>query len=288
MHNILYHTPSSLSEAVSLLLELKDARVLAGGTDLIAKWKKSNFFDMAIIDIRNVQALQILEETKDGLYIGAGVTMDRVSENLAILSKYSILAEAASKVGSVQIRNLATIGGNACNAAPSADMVLPLIAYDAIALIVSKNKERQVALRNFFIGPGKTILEKGEILKGFVLPNPPINASVSFIKHSRRAGMDLATVGVAMLMTVKNGSIEMLRIVLGAVGPTPIFVEGLERFSGNMLNSDLVLQIVEHGAKAASPITDVRGSKEYREAIIRKSISNCFKGYVENNGCCIR
>lgn len=280
MHNISYHAPCKLSDAVSLLLELEGSRILAGGTDLIAKWKKSHFFDMTLVDIRNIPELSVIEEVEEGLFIGAGVTMDRVSEDERILSKFPILAEAASKVGSVQVRNLATIGGNTCNAAPSADTVLPLMVYGAEAVIAAKEGERRVALREFFIGPGKTVLKKGDVLKGFVIPNPPANSFAYFVKHSRRPGMDLATVGVAVLLVLESEKTADIKVILGAVGPTPIFVKGLDIFFGGKIDPDFVTRIAEHCANAASPITDVRGSKTYREAMIKRSVALCFRNHT--------
>lgn len=277
MNNITYYAPETISEAVSLLSEVEDARILAGGTDLIAKWKKSHFFDMNLVDIRNIGELSIVEEREGGLFIGAGITMDRVNEHAKINEKFPILAEAAGKVGSVQIRNLATIGGNSCNGAPSADTVLPLIAYGAEVLIVSKSGERTCALKDFFKGPGKTALERGEMLKGFFLAYPSHGTVGTFVKHSRRPGMDLATVGVAAIVRQDAGKIADIRVVLGAVGPVPIYVDGLGGFVGKEMGA-VSEEIVDICANAAKPITDVRGSKEYRSAMVRRSVALCLEG----------
>ncbi|MDL2264122.1 xanthine dehydrogenase family protein subunit M [Synergistaceae bacterium OttesenSCG-928-I11] len=277
MNNITYHAPKTIAEAVSLLSEVQEARILAGGTDLIAKWKKSHFFDMNLVDIRNIGELSVIEEREGRLFIGAGVTMDRVCENPAINEKFPILAEAASKVGSVQIRNLATIGGNSCNAAPSADTVLPLIAYGADVCIVSKSGERRCALKDFFKGPGKTALEKGEMLKGFSLPYPAHGTVGMFVKHSRRPGMDLATVGVATVVRLDAGKIAGIHVVLGAVGPVPIDVEGLDVFVGKEMGAASE-KIAGVCTDAAKPITDVRGSKEYRSEMVRRSVALCLEG----------
>lgn len=280
MNNIGYYAPETISDAVALLSEVPDACVLAGGTDLIAKWKKSHFFDMNLVDIRNVRELSAVEEHEDGLFVGAGVMMDRVCENPKIGEYFPILAEAAGKVGSVQIRNLATIGGNSCNAAPSADTVLPLIAYGAEALIVSRTGERRCALRDFFTGPGKTVLRKWEILKGFLLAFPAAETSGVFVKHSRRPGMDLATVGVAAVSRKEGGKLTDIKVVLGAVGPVPICVSGLNAFVGEELGA-VSGRIVDICTAAAKPITDVRGSREYRNEMVRRSVSICLEAFAK-------
>jgi len=179
----------------------------------------------------------------------------------------------------VQVRNLATIGGNSCNAAPSADTVLPLIVYGAEAVIVSVSGERRCTLKDFFVGPGKTVMEPGEMLKGFVLPKPKPCTVASFAKHSRRAGMDLATVGVAVRICLKKGETvaEEISVALGAVGPVPVSVKGIEKFNGADLSSDNVLkEIAEYSFEQASPITDVRGSKDYRSKMIVQNVKDCI------------
>lgn len=280
MNNVAYFAPETLADAIEVLNAQEGARILAGGTDLIAKWKKSHCFDMKLVDIRRIAELKEIRETTEGLFIGAGVTMAEVNESVEIAKKYPILAEAAGRVGSVQIRNMATIGGNACNAAPSADTVLPLIAYGAQVVVRSKSGECRSPLRDFFVGPGKTVMQAGDILKGLLLPNPSPQTAAFFVKHSRRAGMDLATVGVAMVLNLDGSrkKIEEIKVVLGAVGPVPIFVKNLESVVGKDAESKEVSRFVaDQAAKDASPITDVRGSKEYRDAMIRRSVEVCFE-----------
>lgn len=283
MFNVTYFAPNKLSDALDYLSEHKGARILAGGTDLIAKWKKIGHPDMELLDIRNIENFKEISASESGLFIGAGATMDMIQYNEVILGKFPVLAEAAGKVGSVQVRNMATIGGNSCNAAPSADTVLPLIAYGAEAVIVSKNAEKRCPLKKFFVGPGKTILQQGELLKGFYVPYPSEASGAAFAKHSRRVGMDLATVGVAVNLELKNdGGLEKLTVALGAVGPTPIVVDSFTACIGEKLSEDLILKISEEAASAASPITDVRGSREYRMDMITENIKACLSKIAAN------
>lgn len=278
MNNIVYYAPDSIAEAVGLLDADETLRVIAGGTDLIAKWKKSTRFDMKLMDIRNITELREIKPSGDCLFIGAGVSMSDISESQCILDSYPILAEAAGSVGSVQIRNMATIGGNICNAAPSADTALPLIVYKAEAVVISKSGEREVQIEDFFVGPGKTELEPGEMLKGICIPPHPGRAAGHFIKHSRRVGMDLATVGAGMLLALDGtGTVEELRVALGAVGPTPILVKGLASIIGaNVKIAGIREQIAAQALAEARPISDVRGSGKYREEMIYRSVVDCF------------
>ena len=281
MNNVTYFAPETLAEALELLDAHEGARVLAGGTDLIAKWKKSHCFDMKLVDIGRIAELKEIRETTEGLFVGAGVTMTEINESAAIAKKYPILAEAAGRVGSVQVRNMATIGGNVCNAAPSADTVLPLIACNAQTVVCSKTGECKSSLRNFFVGPGKTTLEAGCLFKGLLLPEPAPQTAAFFVKHSRRAGLDLAPVGVAVVLDLDGSGkkLEGIRVVLGAVGPTPIFVKGLEPvFGKDFASKEVGLFVADRAAADASPITDVRGSKEYREEMVRRSVLTCFEG----------
>lgn len=276
MFNITYFAPDKLSDALDYLSEHKEVRILAGGTDLIAKWKKIGHPDMDLLDIRNIENFKEISASENRLFIGAGATMDMVQYNDVIQEKFPILAKAAGMVGSVQVRNMATIGGNSCNAAPSADTVLPLIVYDAEAVIVSKNAEKRCPLKKFFIGPGKTILQQGELLKGFSVPFHAKGSRAAFAKHSRRVGMDLATVGVAVDICLSGDTIVSAKVVLGAVGPIPIFVMGLEGFTGAKINDGVIREIALISADQAMPITDVRGSKEYRKDMVCENVKKCL------------
>ena len=284
MNNVLHYAPQTLAEALSLLAENPQARVLAGGTDLIARWKKSDRADLTLVSLRRIDELARIEADEDGLFIGAAVTMDRLMEPGPVRSTYPALAQAAGQVGSVQIRNLATIGGNAVNAAPSADTVPPLIIYRAEAVIASGQAERRCPLEDFFTGPGRTVLQPGEILKGFRLPPQAAGSAAAFVKHSRRAGMDLATVGAALGLSVAADgfSLSSLRLVLGAVGPTPILVRGLSVVGRSLKSAAALSELIgEQAVLEARPITDVRGSRDYRLAMVRETARACFETAIE-------
>jgi CO/xanthine dehydrogenase FAD-binding subunit len=283
VNNVVYFSPNTLQEALAMLGNQDEAKILAGGTDLIAKWKKSLRFDMKLVYIKKIPELRIINESGEGLFIGSAVTMDDINDSKIISQKFPILAEACGKVGSVQIRNMATIGGNCCNAAPSADTALPLMVYSANTVIASKSGERKCPIHEFFESPGKTILQKCELLKGFMIPYQSPGSYSFFVKHSRRAGMDLATVGVAMLLVIdeKKMKVKGIKVALGAVGPTPILVKGLEEAIGKTMDDEFISFISEQSTKEGSPITDVRGSKGYRERMIRENVTVCCKEIIK-------
>lgn len=276
MFNITYFAPDKLSDALDYLSEHKHARVLAGGTDLVVKWKKTGNPDMDLVDIRNIEKLKDIYASQSGLFVGCGATMVMVQSNDLVNEMFPILAEAASNIGSVQIRNMATIGGNSCNASPSADTVLPLIVYGAEAVIISKDVEKRCPLEKFFVGPGKTILKQGELLKGFFVPRPTKGTYAVFARGSRRVGMDLATVGVAIAICLAGNVIRSIRVALGAVAPIPLLINGLEEFIGAKISEDIIEEIASISAQQAIPITDVRGSKEYRKEMIYENVKKCF------------
>lgn len=283
MHNIIYYSPKYINDALKYLNENSDAKIIAGGTDIIARWKKINFPDMRLVDVKEIESFADISETESELFIGAGTKIETVHYSEKIINNLPILSKAAGMIGSVQIRNMATIGGNCCNAAPSADTALPLIVYGAKAVIASLDGEKHVPLQEFFKAPGKTVLSAGEILKGFYIPKQKKNSSAAFLKHSRRVGMDLATVGVAVNLTVdEKCNCQSIKIALGAVGPTPILIDATEIVKDSLLTENNMEAIAEFSAEKASPISDVRGTKEYRKAMIKENIKNCIICAMKN------
>ena len=283
MNNIRYHSPKTLIEAVQYLADNPDVKIIAGGTDLYAGWAKQGYKDMHLMDIRNIEKFADVKDEGDTIFIGAGALMSDLQYSDVVLKNYPILSEAAGRVGSVQMRNMATVGGNSCNAAPSADTVTPLIVYTAEAVIVSVKGERKSELQNFFKGVGKTVLEQGEMLKGFLLPKPYRKSAAVFVKHSRRTAMDLATVSVSVNVTAdKNNNFKDVRIAMGVVSPTPVFVNEFDEFYGTPIdNYKTIKKMVEIAAAKTTPRTSLRGTKEYREDMINLHLEESLKKAIE-------
>lgn len=271
MHWFDYCAPKGLEEALDVFAEYGErARALAGGTDLILFMEKGRLKPDLVVEIPFCPPFVGVEATDNHIRIGSRTTMRELETSPLIREKTPILAEAASKVGSLQIRNLATIGGNICTASPAGDTLPALLVLDASVKIVSKKGERIIPLREFFLGPGETILQPDELLTEVIVPIPPYRSGWSFYKLSVRRYMDIAIVNAAALVQVnEDGFITDAKIALGSVAPTPIRAhEAEERLKGNTINDILLDEVGKLAQEASSPITDQRGTAEYRRIMV--------------------
>lgn len=267
------YQPSSLLEA-SRLLRDKGAggRFLAGGTDLVIAIKEKGLVPKYLVDLKKVPGLSGIQENGDGsITIGALTTMREIETDPLLNNKYPFLCQSAAEVGSIQIRNRATVGGNMANATPSADVAPSLIALNATAKIVSGADARIVPLEEFFRGPGQSVMNTDEILAEITIPKTSPRLVGEYIKFSPRDMMDLAYVGVAVVYTLdeKEKRCENVRIVLGAVAPTPIRARKAETvLEGQILTEETATKAGEESAKESKPISDVRSSADYRRAMV--------------------
>ncbi len=197
-----YHAPTSLPEALDFLAKYDGkGRVLAGGTDLLVSMKKREIVPEHLINLKGIAELKGIHDEKEGMRIGALVTLGEIEHSKMIQDKFRVLWDAAQVMASPQIRNLGTIGGNLCSAAPSADTAPPLIVLDASVEIIGPKGKRKVLVEKFFKGPGESVLKPGEILTQIMIPNPLEKSSGAYFKLMRRAAMDLAQVGVAACLS---------------------------------------------------------------------------------------
>ena len=266
MRRFEYFEPKTLGEAASLLARYAGrAQPLAGGTDLLVELKEQLRRADCVINIKKIPGIEGLSfDARQGLRIGALATAREVEISPVVLEKYASLAQAARELGSIQVRNRATIVGNVCRASPSADALPPLIADGAQVVIHGGNGKRQVALEDFFTGPGKTLLKPDELVIELRIPPPAPRTGKVYLKHGRRKAMELATVGVAVSL-----SEEDIRIVLGAVAPTPIRARRAEELlRGKTLNDALIDKAAAAAASEARPISNVRASAEYRREMV--------------------
>ena len=263
----------NLRHAVALAEEHGDqARIIAGCTDFLVRWRQGVWRPKYVINIGNIAALKRSSfSTRSGLRLGSLVTVRDIEINPIIRQRYPALAAAASAFAGVQIRNLATVGGNVCNASPAGDTLPALLAFDAKCRITGTGSERIVPLDQFFTGPGGTVLEKGEILAEIHLPPPPRTSGSLYIKHSPRAAMDIATLGVASTVSLRDrGRVcSDVKIALGAVAPTPIRAYAAEDvLRGKSVTPELLAQAAQEAQICASPIDDLRGSATHRKDIV--------------------
>jgi CO/xanthine dehydrogenase FAD-binding subunit len=259
-----------LSQAFQLMEKGEQVYPLAGGTDLMVGMRGGKFSAKVLLDVKELEELKVLKEDEKGITIGAGITLNEAADYAPIVKNIPILAEGCHSVGSYSIRNRATIAGNICNASPAADTAAPLYCLDAAVNIVGSGGTRSVAIDEFFTGPGKTALKKGELVLSVFIPKPYPQGKGVYIKASRTGSVDLATVGVA----VQSWG-ERTKIAIGAVAPTPVRAVTVEKAVNEKGEKDWA-----RAAKLVhddiSPITDLRGSREYRyhmvEVLVRRGL----------------
>lgn len=277
-----YLAPATLKEACALLREYEgEAKILAGGTDLLVNMKHRTAVPRYLVGLKPLQGLdRMIESEGNGLQIGPLVPLQDIANSRIMKDRFGALAFACSKIGTPQIRNMATIGGNLCNASPSADSVPPLIALGARVRLASHEGERVVSLEDFFTGPGKTVLSWGEILCEIEIPSPQLHTGVVYEKVPARAAVDIAAVGVAVSITLdpKSGDCSDVRIVLGAVSPTPMRARKAEEMlRGKKIEEGLILKASQSASEEAHPITDVRSTSSYRVEMVKVLTKNAVK-----------
>ena len=264
-----YFAPRTLAEACGILDSHNgDARVVAGGTDLLLKMKAGRAAPKVVVNIKRIPELRGLTFAAQ-LNLGALTTLEEIKRSPIIHEHYPALAAAASTMASAQIRNLATVGGNLCNAAPSADLSPILIAMRAVARITGPGGERRVPLDEFFTGPGSSVLMPGELLVALKVPRP--DGPSLYLKHAPRECMDIAVVGVGLAIDVETSrrDVSTARIVLGAVAPVPMrAVRAEQELNGKQLTPERIVRAARIAAEECAPIDDVRGSAWYRRKMV--------------------
>jgi len=274
MKSFEYFVPHSLDEAIGLLDKHgKEAKILAGGTDLIVQMKNGSIRPSFVIDVKNIPALNRLElDRNDNLHIGAAVPFSRIVALTRVKEEFGLLHQACSLVGSDQIRNRATMGGNICNAAPSADSAPPLLCLGAKVIAADAKGQYSITMDKFFLGPGQTALKSGQIMVEIEVPAPPDRSSGSYLRLTTREEMDIALVGVASFVTfAATGNVcREVKIAMGAVSPTPIMTLKAEAvLKGKPITAAGIEQAGELAANCCSPISDMRASAEYRREMVK-------------------
>ena len=261
-----YVAPRSVAEAVGLLSTRPQARPLAGGTDLLVQLRSGGKETDLVIDVKHIPELNhIRYDPAGGLTLGAAAPCCRIYEDQAVKQAYPALAEVAALIGGRQIQNRASIGGNLCNAAPSADSIPVLIAHGAVCRVAGPGGTREIAAENFCTAPGRTVLQPGDLLVALHLPRPPARFAAHYLRFTPRNEMDIAVAGAGVAVWLENGAFRSARIALSAVAPTPLYVrEAGEWLAGKPVNGESVNKAAEMAKEAARPITDMRGTAEFR------------------------
>jgi len=269
------YEPESIEDASRLLAKFRGkGRVLAGGTDLLLQLKRGQLNLAAVISLKKIKGLNKIRFTrKEGLRIGAMVTWSQLLESKPVSRNYPLLRKAAEKMGSMQIRNVATLTGNLAHASPAANGPIPLLVYEATCVIQGPNGRRVIPVEKIFGGVQKNTLRRSEILTEILVPLPPAGARGTYYKFGLRQAMDLAVVGVGTLVRTKNGAFDEVRIALGSVAPKPFRVKKAERLlKGKRIEDRLIRDVSEAAVVESAPITDIRASKEYRIELIKELI----------------
>lgn len=299
MSTIYYHTmptfeqyfqPKMVEEAVFLLARYgEEAKILAGGTDLLVLMRSRAVAPGCIVDITRIPGLAYIKyDGADTLRIGALATLRAVELSKTVKEEYPLLYEAISQMATTQVRHMGTVIGNLCRASPAADTAPPLLALDARVEIVGPSESRVVPLEDFFIAPGETALKHNEMVVGIQVPKLRANTGTAFLRVTRVAA-DLAKVSAASVVTIKDGACEDARIALGGVAPTPIRAKKAEGFlAGKKLEDGVIEKAAGLAADESRPISDVRSTEEYREEVskvlVSRAIEICWKRAQEKVG----
>jgi carbon-monoxide dehydrogenase medium subunit len=261
-----YAAPASVADAVGLLTANPSARLLAGGTDLLVQLRAGRKETDLVVDAKHIPELNTLSyDAEHGLTLGAAVPCYRIYKDKNVANAYPALAEVASLIGGTQIQGRASIGGNLCNAAPSADSVPLLIALRATCRTAGPRGTREIAVEDFCTAPGQTVLQHGELLVSLHLPLRAPHSGARYLRFIPRNEMDIAVAGAGVEVVLEEGRFRSARVALASVAPTPLYVRDAgDALVGSPVDEDSIAAAAEIARNNARPITDMRGTADYR------------------------
>jgi carbon-monoxide dehydrogenase medium subunit len=277
------HRPATLDQAGAILKQHGlDARLLAGGTDLLVDLKTGRVVADHVVSLHGIDGLRGLEMDGSALRIGALTTVNQLNDDPLLDGPFSPLRDATTRMAAHQIRNAATVGGNIASAVPCADLPPLLITMKAEIVLWSTVGERRLPLESFFLGPRQTVVKEGEVLTSVLVPQPPAGFGASYARLAHRNGNGIAVASVAAGLQLKDGVIEEARVVLGAVAPVPLYAEKAGTvLAGRGPDSAAFADAAAAAEKLAEPISDVRGSKEYRRDVVGVLTTRALEGALE-------
>ncbi len=280
-----YLAPRTVEEAIELLSKYgEEAKVLAGGTDLLVRMKQGVLRPKYLISINRIKELSYIEDRGDHVAIGAATKLRALERSDLIKELFPALHEAVESMAGVQIRNMGTIGGNLCNASPAADTAPPLLVFEAEVVIAGPNGRRVVPITQFFTGPGKTVMARNELLIEVRVPKPVKPTGSAFIKIARVA-MDLAKVNIAVALRMNGNVVEDVKVALGSVAPTPMRAYRTEEFlKGKELTEDVMWEAAKIVRTEVKPITDIRSTAEYRREVSGVILVDALKKAIDRLG----
>lgn len=284
MRPIEYVAPTTVDEAVAALAEKGEAaRPLAGGTDILVQMRGGRRAVDRIVDVKKIPDLNELSyDPQNGLRVGAAVPCHRIYEDDAIAEAYPGIMDAATLIGGIQIQGRASLGGNLCNAAPSGDSIPALIAHHAVAEVAGPGGRRDVPVEDFCTAPGRTVLGPGEFLVAIRMPTPPANFGASYLRFIPRNEMDIAVAGAGASVVMDGDTVTACRVALASVAPTPVLAgEAGAALVGREPTNEVLAQAAEAARAAAKPISDMRGTAEYRTHLVGVLTTRALRNAIQ-------
>jgi len=274
--------PESLKSASQFLSKNSNSKLLAGGTDIFVVLRQGSISPNYLVSLEKIPELAYIDFEDKFLRIGPTTTLREIERNKEIQEEYKALFEAVRQVGSVQVRSMATLAGNICNASPAADTATPLLVFDAQVSVLGPNGERTILLSDFFKGPKKNELKSGEIVTEVQIPRADKNLKSAFIKISR-VSQDLSKVNAAAALKLDSRKVcSEARLALGAVAPVPLRINKCEALvTGKSLSGGLIEEVIEALSGQISPITDLRSTSEYRNEISKVALKRVLSQIME-------
>jgi CO/xanthine dehydrogenase FAD-binding subunit len=278
-----YKTPNTVEEVIELLWQAEGkTRIIAGGTDLVIGLRNGDQSPQSIIDITRIEEVRKIEERNGTLSIGAAVTHSEISVSSLVRKYGKVLSDATSEIGSPQIRNIGTIGGNLINASPAADTIPPLMVLQAMGKVVTKEGERQVPLLQLFKGPYKTNLKPHELLAQITFPKLPPDMKTSFLRLARRDAMAIARMSIAVVLKIKKRRFEDIRIAVGSITPTPERMSEAEAFLKGKSPNEVTLQKASFKiSEAMIRQSGIRPSTSYKKPVVEALFIRAMKKALE-------
>jgi CO/xanthine dehydrogenase FAD-binding subunit len=281
-----YHAAQDLRDALEKMEDWgPQAKILAGGTDLVPALKKKKIQPSCVISLHKLRELDYVRKADSRIRIGAMAKHGDLAKNPVLQSNCSILCEAVSLIGSWQIRNVATIGGNLCTASPAADSAGPLLVLDARAVIAGLDEDKEIPLASFFKGPGETVLQPAQLLKEIVIDLPKTRSAGCYLKLMRKKAVDLSLVGVAVQAELDGSETRLARVAigLGGVAPIPIRAAEAEQALAGLTHEEAIKRVpvaARIAVEATRPISDVRASAGYRRAVVEVYVQKAVKAVL--------
>ena len=269
MNQFKYISPKTIEEVLEILKQEKsEAYLVAGCSNVLPYIKDKIISKKLLLDISGIEELNYIKESEGEIYIGAGTTISDLINSKIIREECNILYQAAEQFADPTIRNSATIGGNLADASPAADVAPPLLVLDAVLEVESMDGKREIFLKDFFIGPRKTVLHDDEMITSIKIKDDSINKNGCFIKLGLRQAMAISLATVALILEVEKDKVADVRIAMGSIAPTPLRLINVEGFLKNKkINDELIEEAVKKVREEVNPISDIRASAEYRRYI---------------------